>query len=147
MKTNFSHYQDVFDYIKSNDKSAKPIIVVLLGTNWSPICKYSFHALKELVDDPEYGPRVQPFFINQDSHEDAKFCHSEDIPIGFPVLLIFVNSYLTRFTPRGSSFDPSHSEQKTRLVCQLNLTKLKKLVDGAIAILNEQASTIVYDDY
>lgn len=133
----FSTIDAVFDDVKSEKK---PIIVVIMGTKWSPPCRYTFVTAMEIMKEEKYQNLVQMMYIDQDA--DLHFCYSENIPVGFPTLLVFVNTYLVPFLEEGQSFDPTKSDQKNRLIRQLNMKQLRAVLDGAIDVYEEKAMTI-----
>lgn len=134
----FTKIDDVFKYVYEGEK---PVILMLMGTIWSPICRYTFQALSEVVKDEEYKDLVQPFYVDQD--DSIPFCYEENIPVGFPCLIPFSKSYIANFTPEGRQFDPNDpNSSKNRLICQLNERQFKSIIDDMLLILDQKKDTI-----
>lgn len=131
----------VTEFVKGEKK--KPIQFVLLGAVWSPAARYTMETLQELMKDEKNSELIDVFFVDQD--KDLKFCFYENIPIGFPTLIVFVNSYLVPFIgEKQQTFDPSKRTQKNRLIRQLNPQHFKSIIQGAIDVLEEKANAIQF---
>ena len=134
----FVTMSDVFEAVKTDEK---PIIVALLGTKWSPPCKYTFQTAMAIRKEGKYSELVKMMFVDQD--EDVHFCFGENIPVGFPTLLVFVNKYLVEFTERVQSFDNTKkSDAKTRLIRQLNKHQMQAVLDCAVDVYEEKTTAI-----
>ena len=136
MVPTFAQTSEAFEYVKSGKK---PIVLMLLGTMWSPPSRYTMQAITDLMEDKTYSEKVEVFFIDQDKELD--FCFSENIYVGFPTILVFVNSYLVPFAS-GVISDPSKAETKNRLVRQCNKKQIKTIVEGAISVLEGKSENI-----
>jgi hypothetical protein len=134
----FHAFQDVLPQVQSGDR--KPVAFVSLGTTWSPACRYSWSTLAALLRDPKYSSTLEAFYVNQDN--ELEFCYSEGIPVGFPTLLVFVSGYLVTFSEEGMGFDAKKTDQKNRLIRQLNPELIRIVADRAIDVLNEKTSVI-----
>jgi thiol-disulfide isomerase/thioredoxin len=128
------------DVIQAVKGGTKPINFVLLGTEWAPPCRYTLDTLRELMKVSEYRDKIEAFFVDQDSN--FAFCAAEKIAIGFPTLFVFVNGFLANFVADGQLYDPTRSDQRMRLVRQLNMTHMKEIADGAFAILEGRARSL-----
>ena len=133
--------QEAFDYVKSGKK---PVVVMILGTIWSPQCRYTMKSLHELLMNQKYQAKIQEFYIDQD--RELEFCFSEGIPVGFPTILVFVNSYLVPFVKEGSSFDPSKVDQKNRLISQCSKRMMKYILDNALEVLDGTKESIPFKE-
>jgi hypothetical protein len=87
--------------------------------------------------DPSYSDQIEVFFVDQD--KELEFCYSEAIPIGFPTLLVFSKTYLIQFAEEGQSFDAKQTDQKNRLIRQLNDAQIRMIADRAIDVMHEKA--------
>lgn len=136
MVPTFAQTSEAFEYVKTGKK---PIVLMILGTMWSPPSRYTMQSITDLMEDESYAEKVEVFFIDQDQELD--FCFSENIYVGFPTILVFVNSYLVPFAS-GHAADPSKAETKNRLIHQCNKKQMKTIVDGAISVLEGKAENI-----
>ena len=139
----FQNINDVLDKVKS---SGKPISIILMGTIWSPPCRYTFQSLMEVMKDNEISKNVTAFYVNQD--ESHQFCYTENIPIGFPTLIIFAAPntdlpdvlpsdpiFILHFVPKGQVFDQNKLDiSKQRIVRQLNPKQIKEIIDEALLV-------------
>ena len=137
----FKDIEDVLEYVKNGEK---PIVYIVLGTQWSPPCKYTMQCVKECSEMEEYQENIEFFFVDQES--DLEFCFDERIPVGFPVILLFVQGSMVQFLGRGQAFDLNRIDQSSRLVRQLNIQQAKKIADEALGIYNGKADAISYLD-
>jgi thiol-disulfide isomerase/thioredoxin len=128
---------EVFEGVKAH---RKPVSFVLLGTEWSPPCRYTLQTLQEVVAMKEYLDKIEAFFVDQEAN--FAFCYAENIPIGFPTIIVFVNGFIANFVADGQTYDPSRADQKTRLIRQLNKNQMLQIAEGAIAILEERATSL-----
>ena len=133
----FISAEEMFDEI---EKGEKRILVVIMGTMWSPVCRYTFHAALQVAKEEKYADFIRLLFIDQD--KDVEFCFREGIPVGFPTLIIFDNKQIIPFLNEGQTFDPSSSDQRSRLIQQLNEKQLRSLFDGALDVRNEHTAAI-----
>lgn len=136
MVPTFAQTSEAFEYVKSGKK---PIVLMLLGTMWSPPSRYTMQAITDLMEDKTYSEKVEVFFIDQDKELD--FCFQENIYVGFPTILVFVNAYLVPFAS-GVIADPSKADAKNRLVRQCNKKQIKTIVEGAISVLEGKSENI-----
>lgn len=129
----FTTAKQIFDFLNCEiTEEEKPILFVVMGTKWSPPCRYTMDTALELIKDPAYDKLIELTFLDQDA--ELQFCFQENIPVGFPTLLVFVNHVVTTFLEAGQSFDPTKQDQKNRLIRQLNMEQLKQVADEAIKI-------------
>ena len=80
----FTDIGTVLEEVKTNKKHVN---IILMGTIWSPPCRYTFNALQEVMKDPKIQETTMAYYVDQDASHD--FCYGENIPIGFPTILIF----------------------------------------------------------
>lgn len=92
----------------------------------------------------EYRDNIEFFFVDEES--DLEFCFEERIPVGFPVILLFVQQSIVQFLARGQGFDMNRVEQSTRLVRQLNTQQARKIADEALDVLHGRADAISHID-
>lgn len=113
------------------------IICVVMGTKWSPCCRYTFDACMSVAAAEKYATSIKFLFVDQD--KDRLFCRNESIPVGFPVTLTFVNGELAVFVQKDS-FD--NKGEKRRLVRQLSTKAVTSILDQAIEIRDQLLSVI-----
>lgn len=137
----FSDIETALEYVKSGEK---PIVFIVLGTIWSPPCRYTMQCVAECAAMQEYRDNIEFFFVDEES--DLEFCFEERIPVGFPVILLFVQQSIVQFLARGQGFDMNRVEQSTRLVRQLNTQQARKIADEALDVLHGRADAISHID-
>jgi thiol-disulfide isomerase/thioredoxin len=131
----FTPLQNAFEAVQSG--AGKPIAFISLGTKWSPPCRYTWQTIADFMKDPSYNNLIDVFFVDQD--KEIEFCFTERIPHGFPTLLVFAKTYLIQFAEEGQSFDAKQTDQKNRLIRQLNNKQIRMIAGRAIDVMNEKA--------
>lgn len=139
-------FTNIDDAIKEISSNGKPVNIILLGTIWSPPCRYTFYALQEALKGlEETKDKVTAFYVDQDA--SVQFCFTEGIPVGFPTIIVFstpnaetsgdqeVKPYFIYFVPEGQVYDQTKVDQlKPRLIRQLNQKQLRQIIDEAIEV-------------
>lgn len=139
-------FTNIDDVIKEISTNGKPVNIILLGTIWSPLCRYTFYALQQAMTAIENPDKVKAFYVDQDA--SVQFCFTEGIPIGFPTLIVFstpnpdqieddeeAKPYFIYFVPEGQVYDQTKSDQlKGRLIRQLNQKQLMQIISEAIEV-------------
>ena len=135
----FHSIDQVLSEVREN---GKPTNIILLGTIWSPPCRYTWQALSIVMKDPKIQETTQAYFVNQDAAHD--FCYAENIPIGFPTTLIFSTPNpnlpdsqeesvcILRFYPKGQMQDQNKPDLgSNRLLRQLNPEQFRSIIEEA----------------
>ncbi|EAY03523.1 hypothetical protein TVAG_368950 [Trichomonas vaginalis G3] len=138
-------FTSIDDAIRQIQTGTKHVSIILLGTIWSPPCRYTFYALQEVMESLENNDEIQAFYVDQDA--SVQFCYTEGIPIGFPTIIVFAlpneeqmeeedgKPYFLFFIPEGQVYDQNKSDQlKSRLIRQLNQKQLKHIIDESLEV-------------
>jgi hypothetical protein len=133
----FLSMADVIERVRAETER---IFFVVLGTTWSPMCRYTFQNLQRLLQEEQYSSKISALYVDQDA--ELKFCFPENIPVGFPTLLVFVNGYVVSFAGDSHAFDTTSKDIKTRLIQQLNLRQFKIIAQGAMEVMEDNATMI-----
>ena len=124
----FTDEPEAFQKIRTGN--TKPILIMILGTIWSPPCRYTMQALTNVIQDA--------VFLNQEA--SLNLCFAEKILVGFPTIYVFVNSSLVPFV---NEFDTSQSSKSNKpLVHQCNEKQIRQICDSAIESLEGRSDLI-----
>lgn len=132
----FTDEAEAFQKIRTGN--TKPILIMILGTIWSPPCRYTMQALTNVIQEKKYSELVDAVFLNQEA--SLNLCFAEKILVGFPTIYVFVNSSLVPFV---NEFDTSQSSKSNKpLVHQCNEKQIRQICDSAIESLEGRSDLI-----
>ena len=145
-------FEDINTVLTKVREVPKPVHIILLGTNWSPPCRYTFQALQEVMKDPKIQETTVAYYVDQDA--DQSFCHDENIPIGFPTTIVFSSKnpkfgdpqdddvFLLNFSPQGMQDKNDEEMQKNRLIRQLSSEQFIDIINETIRIYEGQPGNL-----
>ena len=135
-------FSTISDFLEIHKLNKVPIKVALFGTLWSPPCRYTFQALKDSFEEIEQKELMEIFYINQDS--ELQFCFRENIPIGFPTIIVFHQNGIFNFVSHDYSIISNKIEKKIRLIKQLNKKQLTSILQQSLdSILKKKKKFII----